>query len=132
MIQHGEWLSNAAPVEELQDAADQMLEEKYGFFDEGGGQSNGPNAGTGPTPVGASYSVAAYEDSRRRFAAIDHWVEVLQKASGASRQAVLHHGERIAARWASTALRGQRADIARSAILAAEELRSRLLRERKK
>jgi hypothetical protein len=127
----GEWLCDAGSPEEMQDAADQMLEEKYDFYDEAGGPPpNGKDSDVATAASGASYSVAAYEDSRRRFAAIDHWIDVLRKADLPMRGEVLADGERIAGRWAAAALTDQRADIASSAALAAEELRGRIRKER--
>lgn len=130
-VESSEWLCNAGTPEEMQDAADQMLEEKYDFFDD---TRSVPPQGKdlGGAPSGASYAVAAYEDSRRRFATIDHWIEIIGKADLTMRGDILSDGERIAERWAAVALKENRGGIAKSAALAAEELRGRVRDERVK
>ncbi|TDP74727.1 hypothetical protein [Roseateles toxinivorans] len=131
LLEPGQWLSNAGSQEEMQDAADQLLEEKYDFFDQ---TTNGPPPGQGQPSATApsSYAVAVYEDSRRRFAAIDHWADVLLKADPSASADVLADGERIANRWAASGMQDRRPDIAKSATLAAGELRARIQQERGK
>lgn len=122
-----EWLCDAGSAEELQDLADRFIEEKYHFFDDDE-RSTSKRGGSNekPGPSGASYSVAAYDDSRKRFAAIDYWVGTLGQADGCLRNGVLDDGARLASRWATIAKTDRRADIALSAGLAAEELRTRV------
>lgn len=122
-----EWLCGVGTKDEMQDAADQVIEEKYDFFDQATGSPSKKIASSvAPASSGANYSVSAYEDSRRRFAAIDHWIDVLGNSCASMRRYVLADGERIAERWTSMAETNHRPEIALSAKLAAEELRNRL------
>ncbi|MPS82137.1 MAG: hypothetical protein E2591_29120 [Achromobacter sp.] len=126
-VSFGEWLCDAGTKEEMQDAADQVIEERYDFFDQATrSPSKKKDFSVAPAPSGANYSVTAYEDSRRRFAAIDHWIDVLGTSCAPMRRYVLADGQRIAERWTSTAQTNHRPEIALSAKLAAEELLNRL------
>lgn len=125
-----EWLCDAASETEMQDLADRLLEERYHFFDEDEPAPARKAKKKTPGSQGATYAVAAYEDSRRRFAAIDHWAGTLEEADGQVRAGLLRDGERIAKRWLKIAGDSSRPDIAVSASLAAEELLARVRRER--
>lgn len=87
--------------EQLREAADVLIEERYGFVTESDGsglEGRGASAqASGGAP--ASYSVLAYEDARRRFAMIDNWAKVLDAENAVGRQWVLSDGKRIAERW---------------------------------
>lgn len=113
----------------LRDAADALLEERYGFVSASGGGDDGspedPGGGAKVTPT--SYTVPAYEDARRRFALIDNWVRALEAETAEGRRWVLADGARIVERWDALVDDVSRDDGLRiAARIAVEEFRRRL------
>lgn len=115
--------------DELRDLAVALLEERYGYVPpgdgDGAGGSRGSDEGDGVVPT--SYSVAAYEDARRRFRLIDNWARELESESEHGRRTILSDGDRIATRWEQQAGDDTRREPMRiTARIAVEELRRRL------
>jgi len=84
----------------LREAADILLEEKYGYArvpDEGDGK--GPGNGKRKGASGGDYAVDAYIDARRRFRCVDNWWNDLQFADENLRKQIVRDGKQLYERW---------------------------------
>jgi len=85
----------------LREAADILLEEKYGYArvpGESDGKGKGNGARNGAAGDGG-YAVDAYVDARRRFRFVDNWWTALKSADENSRELIIRDGRQIGERW---------------------------------
>lgn len=123
----GDFLCSEFDESLLNDALDDLLEERYGYQPLGRGVTvrRGPSPADGAPPAG-TYAVPAWLDARRRFLLIDNWFKALAEADEQARPFILDDGKRIQRRWLVAAETTSDQSISSAARVAAEELEIRI------
>lgn len=116
--------------DQLREALDALLEEKYGYLPVGEPDGPGAEGGAAITAAaaGADYAVPAYVDARRRFQLVDNWWQELCDADDRARPFILKDGERIHERWSAVAKSAPDRGVRLAAKVAADELGLRIRR----
>ncbi|CAJ5657930.1 Tyrosyl-DNA phosphodiesterase [Burkholderia pseudomallei] len=111
----------------LREAADILLEEKYGYArvpDEGDGKGTGNGKRKGA--AGGDYAVDAYVDARRRFRCVDNWWNSLRSADENLRKQIVRDGKQLYERWNKAGESAPNLGERVAARIAADELQLRI------
>ncbi|SAL43121.1 Tyrosyl-DNA phosphodiesterase [Caballeronia sordidicola] len=111
----------------LREAADILLEEKYGYAripDEGDRKRSGNGKRKGA--AGGDYAVDAYLDARRRFRCVDNWWNHLQSANENLRKQIVSDGRQLYERWHKAGQSAPHLGERIAARIAADELQLRI------